>query len=219
MGASPLAEVLAAAGKKLEDALADSQVSPVSLASALDDTYGPQWREWEPTLLRSELHLPDDAAQSDKVFAVQVAVTNPDVFDCWTLFLPVTIAFNHRQVNFDWVDQPSYLECAWACVCLRKLQPTGSFGPEVHRFLVAICLEAGLAFFPWTGDEGIIPGEFAAKGVANVVELGQRVRDIWKKGELQDLRPSQINETDPLQEQLAKIVAAQEYIRAQHGTP
>lgn len=217
MGASPLAEALAE--KRLEGVLADDQANPVVLASALDDTYGPQWREWEPTLLRAELHLPEDAAQSDKLFATQVAVTNPDVFDCWTLFLPVTIAFNHRQVNFDWVDQPSYLECAWACVCLRKLQPTGSFGPEVHRFLVAICLEAGLAFFPWTGDEGIVPGEFAAKGVANVVELGQRVRDIWKKEELQDLRPSQIDETDPLQEQLAKIVAAQEYIRAQHGTP
>ena len=153
--------------------------------------------------------------------AVQVAMTNPDVFEDWHLFLPVCTAFNHRRANFEWVDQPSYLEVAWACVCLRGLEGQHQFGPGVVRFIGAVCIVEGLVYFPWTGGEGIhlcegATGEWA-RGLVDpeLCKLGGEVRTRWEAGELQELEPSDISEDDSLQVQLAKIVAAQAYIRAQ----
>jgi len=198
------------------------QVNPLKVADVLDAATSKDWRDWEPEAIREFIDLPASEVQPlDKIMAVQVGLTNPDVFDTWTLFYATTVAFNHRRVNFEWLDKPSIPELAWSCFVLGGLNPAGSWGPDVLRFIGAEMLEEGLAFFPWIGGDGIVlcdddHGEWA-KGLTSpdLCALGKKVRGIWQDGELQDLEPSDVDDSDPLQAQLIKIVRAQKYIRMQ----
>lgn len=199
------------------------EVNPLALASALDEATAREWHDWEPEMLRDFLQLPEDAVQQlDKVMAIQVGITNPDVFSDWDLFLHVCSAYNHRRASFEWIDQPSYIEAAWTCVCLRNLNGEHQFGPGVIRFLGAVCILDGLVFFPWTGGEGIslcegVTGEWAS-GIVDpeLCKLSGQIRDLWEAKQLQTLEPGEdIQDDDPLHAQLEKIVAAQAYFRSQ----
>jgi hypothetical protein len=190
--------------------------NPQAVALALDTVTGKEWRDWNVRMLAASLKLePGDVQQLDKVMACQIAVTNPDVFEDWHLFHHVGVAFNHRRANFNWLDELTLYELAWTCVCLRALQPQTAFDKEVLKYIAANCTTQGLLFFPWIGGEGLnlldpgldISGMFDA-ALAPTVE---RVKLMWSAGNL----PEKTSEDDPFQVQLARIVEAETYIRAQ----
>lgn len=208
---------------QLAPLLSDTEINPLRVADELDAATGKEWRDWLPEAIRDFVGLGEDDVQAmDKIMAVQVGLTNPDVFDNWKLFYACTIAFNHRRVNFSWLDKPSVLELAWSCEVLRGLNQQQNFGPSVLRFIGAAMLDDGFAFFPWIGGNGLTlcddeNGEWA-KGITDdrLCELGKRVRVLWEAGKLQDLEPSDVDDEDEFQVQLAKVVRAQAYIRSQH---
>jgi hypothetical protein len=196
--------------------------NPVAAARALDIETGRMWRSWEPETIWEHLGVPDkDEATliKDKIHAAQVILTNPDVFTDWHLFCAVSSALNHRRANFHWLDKPSFLEAAWTCEVLRRLAPTRSFGPGVIKFLVALMIEDGLYLFPWTGGDGLAlsdPAASTAVGIARVdAEMCGKLRHLWHAGDIKTVKPGDIDEEDAFQVQLAKLVAAQEYLRAQ----
>jgi hypothetical protein len=190
--------------------------NPQAVAAALDAVTGKEWRDWNARMLATTLKLGvDDVQQLDKVLACQVAVTNPDVFEDWHLFHHVGVAFNHRRANFNWLDELALHELAWACVCLRALQPQTSFDKEVLKYIAANCTAQGLLFFPWIGGEGLnlldpslgIAGMFDAA----LAPMVGRVKLMWSAGNL----PEKTSEDDPFQVQLAHLRDAETYIRAQ----
>lgn len=206
----------------LKEAVKQQTANPLTLASLMDEATSREWRDWLPETVREFVKLGDSEVQQlDKLMAVQVALTNPDVFETWPLFLSCVVAFNHRRVNFEWLDKPSILELAWGCTVLNKLAPGGSYGPEVLRCIGAAMIEDGLVFFPWTGGDGYAlgegPGEWA-KGLIDeetVSELVKAVRASWRSGELTDLEPSEVSPTNAFHVQLRELVAAQSYIKEQ----
>ena len=198
------------------------EANPLAIREVLDATTAHEWRDWDPAAIRDFVGIKEsDVLLTDKILAVQVAVTNQDVFNDWDLFLHVCTAFNHRRANFEWVDQPSTMEAAWACTCLRSLEGGHQFGPGILRFIGAVCLVDGLVYFPWTGGSGLhlCEGDTGrwARGLVDpdLCAVGSKVRELWESGKLQELDPSDVDETDQLQAQLGKIVAAQAYIRSQ----
>ncbi len=199
--------------------------SPVRVARVLDEVTKKQWRDWEPETLADHYDLSeDDVQQRDLLMACQVAVTNVDVFSDWQLFLSCCIAFNHRRVNFEWLDKPSYLECAWACMALRELRPNTEFGPGVVRFILSVMLEDGLVFFPWSGGDGIAldDGETGkyVRGLHDCQELAKDMRKVWQAGAIKGADPAElpdVNEKDPHHVQLAKLMNGIAYIRANEG--
>lgn len=198
-----------------------SETNPLAIADAMDTATQKEWRGWDPVSLWDYLETPeDDIAQKDKILAVQVALTNPDVFEDWQLFSHVNSAFNHRRCDFEWLQECSPLELAWTCSCLRALS-RNQFGPDVLRYIGAVCAEDGTTYFPWTGGDGILfcedPYREWFRGLVDPVncEIASRVREHWKSGALAELAPSTVNESDPFHVQMAKVVAAQSYIRAQ----
>lgn len=201
----------------------DPEVNPLAIADAMDLVTDKEWREWLVEACAEEAGVKGSQYQQqrDKLMAVQVGLTNPDVFDEWTLFNACCIAFNHRRSNFEWLDKPSYLELAWGCEVLRGLNQTATFGPQILRFIGAIMLDDGLAFFPWIGGDGIVlceePEGVWAKGVVDddLCALGKQVRSVWESGPLKELAPGRVDDNNTLHVQLAQIVAAQEYIRSQ----
>lgn len=194
--------------------------NPIAIASGLDAATDKAWRDWGALMLRDYLKLgEDDVQQLDKVMAVQVALTNPDVFQDWHLFHHVCTAFNHRRANFEWLDEPKVAELAWTCVALRTLVPQGAFDNEVLKYLAANCLSQGVLFFPWIGGEGLeaLDPQYDAPSTNDpaAIDLIPRLRTVWKSGELSKMEPSEINEADPFHVQLLRLVEAETYIRAQ----
>lgn len=199
----------------------DSQSNPVDLAHALDEKTDRQWRDWLPVMLREYCKLAeDDVQQLDKILATQVACTNADVFTDWHLFNHCCVAFNHRRVNFEWLDVPSCMETAWACEVLRTLRPNVEFGMGVLRYITSLMLDDGFVFFPWVGGEGLSlcsgPGAEISKGLVDCHDLARDVSKVWKAGTIQHAESADdVDETDPHHVQLAKLINAQAYIRAQ----
>lgn len=175
----------------------------------MDEATGREWRTWVPETCREFVKLNDTQVQQfDKLMATQVVVTNPDVFDTWHLWNACAVAFNHRRASFEWLDKPDVNEAAWAAYVFRKLMPEGIYSTEVLKYLEQICRLEGLLFFPWIGGDGLVVDD-VAEGT------GSTVQEIWKAGALSDLDPSDVDPENPLHVQLAAIVRAQAYIRAQ----
>lgn len=202
--------------------LREPDLNPETAADMLDEVTAKEWRDWLPEMLWDYFNIKEDDVQPrDKIMAVQVGLTNPDAFSDWKVFLACCIAFNHRRVNFEWMDKPSYIECAWACEVLKSMQPTQVFAPEVIRFIGSVMLEDGVAYFPWIGGDGILLGEGDngkwAKGLIeeSVTKLGTHARAAWESGDIQHLEPSEVDDENAEHVQLAKLVNAQAYIRAQ----
>jgi hypothetical protein len=61
-------------------------------------------------------------------------------------------------------------------------------------------------------DDGI------SKGLTDVSDLASKVKALWESGELHGIEPGDHDESDPLHVQLAKIVSAEAYIKAQHSS-
>lgn len=202
--------------------LDDAECNPIALAAQLDAATSKEWRGWLPESLCDHLEVTeDDVASRDKLLATQVGVCNSDVFSDWSLFTAVSSAFNHRRSNFQWLDKPTYIEAAWTCFALRQLQPGVEFHSGVTKFLVALMIEDGLCFFPWTGGPGLglgVNDEGISAGLTDVGDLALKIRKLWETGDLHDVTLSDHDESDPLHVQLAKIAAAQEYIKAQHAS-
>jgi hypothetical protein len=215
-----VAKIAGSAGS-FKSLAADPLANPIKLAALLDAATEKEWRGWEPATIRDFCELKTyEVLQLDKLLAIQVALTNKDVFTTWPLFVACCSAFNHRRANFEWLDKPSYLEAAWACYVLRALAPTAAFGPGVIRFLTALMIEDGLVYFPWTG-EGVVlsPANEYCRGLCDCGQLAHEVHTIWDRGIFKDLAPDEhpIDETDALHVQLARLMAGDSYIRANVG--
>jgi hypothetical protein len=209
----------------LKKLCAEPEANPLAIAKALDTATQYEWRDWEPAMLRSHIGLAaDDSQAMDKVMACQVAKTNADVFADWHLFHHVATAFNHRRAHFEWLEPLSIPELAWACKVLRLLNVSQDFGPGVLRYIGTTCVVEGLIFFPWTGGKGLHlceePHVSWTRGLvdADLCSIGSEVRKRWANHELQDLEyEDAVDDSDPLHVQIQKIVAAQDYIRAQRS--
>ncbi len=199
----------------------EDESNPIVIAGALDDATGKEWRGWDAETLVDFLKLPKDAIkQLDKIMAVQVALTNPDVFEDWHLFVHCNSAFNHRRASFEWLDAPSYLELAWTCTVLNALNRGNSYQPGVLRFVTAICAHDGLVFFPWIGGDGFdLCEQEWSKGWIDpeLCKIVSEVKNHWRTGALEKLQPSDVSDTNPVHVQVAKIVNAYEYIRRNSG--
>ena len=196
----------------------DAEANPIAIADALDQASRREWRDWLPETLASYIGLAGhQVAQLDKVMAVQVALTNPDVFENWSLFNAVSTAFNHTQVNFDWVDPPSYMQLAWTCVCLHRLnQNHDALHPDLQKFVGICCMNSGVLYFPWSNPPIELPGNPLFQGLStdDTVILAE-MKKLIAGGMLENTKPSEVDEADPVEAQAAKLVAAQAYINAQ----
>lgn len=219
-----IAAKTAAAKPSISTLAKDPGCNVVLLARELDGATHKAWRDWLPETVRDYAKVGDDVRALDTLMATQVALTNVDVFDDWQLFLSCCIAFNHRQVNFEWLDKPSYLECAWACMALRALRPNKEFGPSVIRFILAVMLEDGLVFFPWVGGDGIAldDGESGkyVRGLTDCQALAADMRKVWAAGVVNGMDPAEhadVDESDAHHVQIAKLMNGAAYISANEG--
>ncbi len=177
---------------------------PGALATQMDQATGHEWRDWLPETVREFIGLAvGDVQQLDKLMAVQVILTNPDVADNWALFSAVVPALNHRRASFEWLDKPSMLETAWAVACMNQIQRR-EFQPGVLGYIRSLMLEDGWLLFPWS--EPAVETEHEPEATKQLVAM-------WAEG-LADVTSSAIDETVLVQAQAAKLVAAQDFIRA-----
>lgn len=160
----------------LDDLLLDPYCDPRTLAVALDDSSGAEWRDWLPETLKQWYPVEPAGANHDKVLAIQVVRTNPDVWEEWTLFMAVAAAFSHRTPRFDFLEPVTTAEAAWACTCMKSLAQ-GTFSDSTRRFLLALAYEDGLYVFPWAELDltkepvlkGFVPQDEEAQDIARRV--------------------------------------------------
>ncbi len=177
---------------------------PAALAQKMDLATGRGWRDWLPETVRAFVGMPvEEVQQLDKLMAVQVVLTNPDVADNWALLSAVVSAFNHRRSSFEWVDKPSILELAWAVHALNQIQRR-EFQPEALGFVRSVMMEDGCLLFPWSTP--MVTTDIEPEATAKLTEM-------WAGG-LADVKPSDVDDENLVHAQAAKLVACQEYIRA-----
>lgn len=196
----------------------DPEANPMAVADALDQASHNEWRDWLPETLRTYIGLTEDQVlQLDKVMAVQVALTNPDVFEDWTLFHNVAITFNHRRANFEWVDPLSPLEMAWACACLHRLdQNRHTLHPDLQKYVGMTAMLDGLLIFPWSNPAIELPNNPLFQGLVTDDETTvAEVKKLLAGGLLENTKISEVDESHPVEAQAAKLVACQAYIDAQ----
>jgi hypothetical protein len=87
--------------------------------------------------------------------ALQVAYTNPDVFEDWFLFAPCCTAFAHREPNFEHFDPPLIEEVAWGLTVLKAIQPNQKPTNDLLKYIGVSAAEDGLTVFPWADDLNI----------------------------------------------------------------
>jgi hypothetical protein len=196
----------------------DPEANPIAVADALDQASHSEWRDWLPETLRTFAGLTEDqVAQLDKIMAVQVVLTNPDVFEDWTLFHNVAVAFNHRRSNFEWVDPLSYIELAWACVCIHRLdQNRHTMHPDLQKYVGNVAMTDGLVIFPWSNPAIELPDNTLFEGLVTDDEVVLReIKKLLAGGMLENAKMSEVDESDPVEAQAAKLLAAQTYINDQ----
>lgn len=202
----------------LQKVCEDPEANPIAIADALDQASHNEWRDWLPETLRSFCSLTEDQVlQLDKIMAVQVVLTNPDVFEDWTLFHNVAVVFNHRRANFEWVDPVSYIELAWACACIHRLdQNRHTIHPDLQKYVGVIASAGGLVVFPWSNPVIEMPGNILFEGLVTDDEIVLReTKKLLAGGMLEHAKMSEVDEGDPIEAQAAKLLAAQTYINAQ----
>lgn len=183
----------------------DPQASPMALGRAMDEATNREWRDWLPETISAFCSLgANDVQQRDKLMAVQVVLTNPDVADNWALFSGVVSAFNHRRSSFEWIDKPSLLELAWAVHCIERLNPR-TFGPGVLAFIQGVMLDDGLLVFPWSSPRIEVDVEPVARAT---------LLQMWDAGMSEATGDDAIDNEDLVHAQAAKLVACQDFIRA-----
>lgn len=196
----------------------DAEANPIAVADALDQASRREWRDWLPETVRSFIGLTEDQVlQLDKAMAVQVVLTNPDVFEDWALFHHVAVVFNHRRANFEWVDPLSSLEMAWACHCIHRLdQNRHTLHPDLQKYVALTASFDGLLVFPWSNPEIVIPGNPLLEGlVDDDPPLVAEIKKLIAGGMLEKAELSEVDESHPVEAQAAKLLAAQTYINAQ----
>jgi hypothetical protein len=195
----------------------DVDANPLAFADAMDTCTHRAWRDWESETIAQFLGLEEDDVRAlDLAMAVQVGITNPDVFNDWTLFHHCAVVFNHRRANFQWMDALTVLEAAWACCVLRALNQREQFGSAVLQYLTGLCLEQGLLFFPWIGGNGLdIPAQpWVRKQLTpEAEEMAKKLEQLWPR--IAHLEPSEVDPSNAEHAQLAQLLRAQAYIRAQ----
>ena len=207
---SPKADLLKVCG--------DPEANPLAVSDALEQATRSEWRDWLPETLRTYIGLTEkQVAQMDKVMAIQVALTNPDVFEEWQLFHHLAVSFNHRRTNFEWMDMLSYIETAWACACLHRLDRNRhTMHPDLQKYVGMIAISDGLLFFPWSNPEIDVPGNPLFMGICpDDTTVLAAVKKLVEGGLLDKAELSEVNEHDPVEAQAAKLVAAQSYIHQQ----
>lgn len=176
---------------------------PYIVQQTLDTITNRAWRTWLPETLKAYTKA-SSPYQVDVLMAAQVGCTNPDIFEDWSLFLACSSVFNGRAASFSWIDQPSFIEVAWTCTCLKKLNTKDNFRAGTLRFIRAVMEHDGLVFFPWTGGDGLL--------LKNHIVLAEQAAKHWP--DVKGLKPSEtIDDADALHVQLARLVNAQQYIR------
>jgi hypothetical protein len=180
--------------------------NPIKLVSDLNRGTNDEWVDWDPAMLRDALAVSCDTCM-DKIMACQVAATNPDVFHDWDLFYHACTALNHHGANFGWMQPPEVAELAWACYCLRRIQPNEPFGGDVEAFIKTVCTEDGLVFFPWTGGRGLVVQEG---------KLAQQLQQTWEDGKMPEGKVLsgdwESGDPSPLRTQVTSISGANAYI-------
>ena len=136
---------------ELTQLLADPQCDPRELAPLLDDASNKEWRDWLPETLRHWYENMPAGHNHDKVMALQVVLTNPDVWEDWHLFLPVCTALCHRGSNFTDFEPATTAEIAWACTCMKALDNAHDFHDSTRKFIALTAIDDGLLVFPWAG--------------------------------------------------------------------
>jgi hypothetical protein len=202
----------------------NAEANPIAIANAMDEASQREWRGWLPETIRSYVGLREsDVQQLDKLMAVQVVLTNPDVFEEWTLFQHVLEAFNHRRVSFEWLEEPDYIEAAWAVHCIHRIDRNlHTLHPDVQKYIGCICIKDGLLVFPWSNPKivpttnelfmGLVPEE---KEHAKTIE---GVEQAITNGLLDNNVPDEdleVTDTNTLDVQISKILAAQRYFHMQ----
>jgi len=196
----------------------DPEANPIAVADALDQASHSEWRDWLPETLREFIGLTEDQVlQLDKVMAVQVVLTNPDVFEDWTLFHHVAVVFNHRRADFNWVEPLSSLEMGWACVCIHRLdQNRHTLHPDLQKYVGMTAMLEGLLIFPWSNPVIELPDNKMFEGLVTDDEITvHEIKKLLAGGMLEKAKMSDVDESHPVEAQAAKLLAIQTYINAQ----
>lgn len=196
--------------------LGDPTCDPRELGPALDDASHKEWRDWLPETLR-EWYPKDPAGNNhDKAMAIQVVLTNPDVWEDWPLFVAVASALCHRGADFTALEPPTTAELAWACTCMKALNTTHDFHDSTRKFIALSAVHDGLLIFPWAGlnlaEDPCVRGLCSQD--AQAVELAHQVQSTFDAVAGSPADDVTHDETSAREASLARLFTIRSFVEA-----
>jgi len=196
-------------------------VHPLALVAYLKSLYDDEWAEWLPETLwqavRSDVGSISDV-NKNKVQALALSLSTDFPWKDWTTFENVGLAFNDTIPVFGQMQPLNPSETAFTIRTLKKLNTSRDIDPvkfsdEVLGYIASVCLSNGIVHAPseWFG-----PVQSLVDEQNNNKEIVPDLLSAWKsiKNTDEDLSDASLNENDPSQVYVSRMLVIREYLRS-----
>jgi len=195
-------------------------IHPLALLAYLKSLYDDDWTEWLPETLWQAVRQDVGAiseVNKNKVQALSVALSTDFPWKDWTTFENVGRALNDTVPVFGQMQPLDPHETAFTIEILKKINASRDIDPvkfsdEVLGYIASVCLSNGIVYAPsnWFG-----PVQSLVDKQNQTVETVPDFSAAWKviKDKNADLSDAKLNEEDPVQVYVSRMLVIQEYLR------
>lgn len=126
--------------------------TPVSMASELNDRYGPDWLMWDPVVLWEAIETDTNSSLSqserDCIMAVRSALKADTAWQDWAVFLATVKALNGSDIT---TENPNYctpMQIAWGVYVMEEIAGEQEFSGSVKAMVAAVFFRHGIYWLP-----------------------------------------------------------------------
>lgn len=184
---------------------------PLKMVVLLKTKYGDDWVEWLPETLWETIRKdigPISEVSQNKVQALAAALATDSPWQDWNIFENCGRAFNNTIPVFGEIQPLSPIETAFTIYVLKKLN-NYSFSDDVLGYIASVCLYSGIIYAPRTFFSGV---QSLIDKQNKRPELKAEIEAAWKIASKEDLLGVEFDIAKPVDVQIAKLWAVQEYL-------
>jgi len=192
-------------------------VHPILLVSELHSALGGEWTSWEPETIRDsiikEAGVEPDADVMAKIMAVKIVLARPERFyDDWQAFEKISMALNDMAPAIGTLEDVPVEWLSNSVTIVEKLAGEGDFGEDVKKYTAARLFDQGYVIPP----PKLVFASSDLSGLVKNPALQKEVVAAYKTA-LDSSSPVQVDESDPVSIQVARLMRNHEYVLSKLG--
>lgn len=185
---------------------------PLQILVLLKEKYKDEWVEWLPETLWESIRRdigPLSEVSKNKIQALALSLATNVPWQDWTTFENCGRSFNDSIPVFGQIQPLSPAETAYTITLLKVINDY-PFSDEVLGYIASVCLYNGIVYAPpewFDGAQEFVDKQAKSSGLKN------KIKSAWKKVSKRPLVDVEFDVENPVDVQIAKLWAVQEYLR------